>query len=694
MKRQTFLPTIIASTLLFIAISIQQSSAQQKTVYTENPTAAWLFWDDFESGDFSRYTVFNRGGKNGPNQFAPAPGIGLGGSQGMRAEFREADGKDYGTGWLQVYFGVVPEGYFKSVAAKDEYLTEIYARFYFKCDENWDFGGADKLSRITSIQGRDHSQSMIAHLWSGGEGHKYLRLDPASGIDITGGNAQSRRNGAIPMTNSKLISTKYNDFPNLSWNLIRTGERQIDIPFFDKDHVGKWYCIEMRVKLNDPGVSNGIFQVWVDDVLKSSHTNLNWIGKCEVGPGKLNGINAFYLENYCNNGVKGTQVRYFDNLVISREKIGMATLSAPNAFNYWTNSLEAIEKAALGVKQGKSSVLAKSPGGRSVYLVEYGDKQDLKRQTNYNASLYYRDPKVYADRSNAKPVVLIVGGSHGGEIEGMTAVLNLIAALETGKDLRGKTHDWITDLAKKYRLLLIPCLNPDGRARVPHEFNPEEPARTAFYKHGLWLDGTPITWNGGMKVHPILGATSHMGGYFNDDGVNPAADNYFSFMSPENVALFKLLDLESPDLTVILHTGCHKHGKLLEPYYMPGFISKFITEFDDKLLKAFECAGYTYYSLREHLGYAGGATNIHNDIWPPPPLPMEAAVTFACGGMGVVYESREAVIAPDNPFFLENILNCHFILFEQSLLQAREFQQKSLEAAAASEYERSRKRSF
>jgi len=294
---------------------------------TELPTDAWLFHDDFESGDFSRYGAYVKSGKNGPNQFVPWQGIGLGGTQGMRAEFREIDGPQYINGSLHVFFGAVPPrvSEFKSVAVQEEYLTEIYARFYFKCDEKWDFGGADKLCRITSLQGSNYSQAMIAHLWSSGRDGKYLALDPASGIDIFGGKAQTLREGGekYPATDSRLITSKYNDFPNLSW----LGALLMPIPFFDEDHVGQWYCIEMHVKLNDPGKSNGVYEVWVDDVLQVSLTNLNWIGSCEVGPGKFYGINAFYLENYCNGGVKGNQVRYFDNLVISREKIGMATLN-------------------------------------------------------------------------------------------------------------------------------------------------------------------------------------------------------------------------------------------------------------------------------------------------------------------------------------------------------------------------------
>ena len=314
---------------------------RQPSGVMEHPTSAWLFWDDFETGDFNQYGAYTKSGKNGPNQFVPWQGIGLGGSQGMRAEFREIDGRDYTNGSLHVFFGAVPPGSseFKSIAAQGEYLTEVYARFYFKCDERWDFGGADKLCRITSLQGSNYSQAMIAHIWSTGHrdegtrptGH-YLALDPASGVDVLGGNAQTLRAGGAnyPATNKRLLTTRYNDFPNLSW----TGARRMSIPFFDADHVGQWYCIEMHVKLNDPGQSNGIYEVWVDDVLQVSLKSMNWIGDCEVGPGKFYGINAFYLENYCNGGVKGNQARYFDNLVISREKIGMATLTYSDGSRY------------------------------------------------------------------------------------------------------------------------------------------------------------------------------------------------------------------------------------------------------------------------------------------------------------------------------------------------------------------------
>ena len=348
--------------------------------------------------------------------------------------------------------------------------------------------------------------------------------------------------------------------------------------------------------------------------------------------------------------------------------------------DFWVNSIEAIKCASLGVKRG-SSILAQSQGGRDIYLIEYGEKQDFKRKANYNSAAYYRDLSVYADKSGAKPVVLIVGATHGGEIEGITAILNLIAELETGADLRGRTHAWAAGLPDSCRVLIVPCLNPDGRRRVPFDIVPDDPAEAVYYKHGQWLDGSPADYSTGMRVHPVTGSVSHMGGYYNDAGINLYADNYFAPMSVENKALFGLIDEEAPDITLLLHTGCHKHGKLLEPYYTPGFVDSCIAELDGRLCDIFEKNGYTYYSLREHTSYSeNGRLSIDRRIFPPPRFPMETAVHFICGGMGMVYESTEAKASPEHQFCLENILNCHFLLFEQAFAYAGIYRQKCLAA--------------
>ncbi|QNK60129.1 cadherin-like beta sandwich domain-containing protein [Paenibacillus sp. PAMC21692] len=266
--------------------------------------ADWLFCDDYEVDRMDQY--FERTSRS---QFYRTSDVGLSGSSGMKAEFRQADGAEHDTGAIKVAFGRTPTSYMDPVAAENEDLTEVYFRFYVKHQEGWIGGGGDKLARLSSMQSANWAQSMIAHVWSGNNAGKNLLVaEPARGTDASG----------------TLLSTKWNDWANLYW----FGGQASETPIYDENHVGEWYSVETRVKLNDPGQSNGIFQVWIDDKLQMNRTDLNWIGSYEIGPGKGYGLNWLALENYWNAGTPQDQERYFDNFVISRSKIGLATAEA------------------------------------------------------------------------------------------------------------------------------------------------------------------------------------------------------------------------------------------------------------------------------------------------------------------------------------------------------------------------------
>lgn len=118
-------------------------------------------------------------------------------------------------------------------------------------------------------------------------------LDPASGTDTAG----------------SLVTTRYNDFPNMRW----LGYMLFVTPVFDSAHAGTWHCIETHMKLNDAGVANGLFELWINGQLEARKTNLNWVGSYNAY-----GINVVFLENYSGAGSPTTQERYFDNLVSTR----------------------------------------------------------------------------------------------------------------------------------------------------------------------------------------------------------------------------------------------------------------------------------------------------------------------------------------------------------------------------------------
>lgn len=252
----------------------------------------WIWCDDFEEDRLGAYFEYD----DDEGEFVRVPSVGLNGSAGMRVRFQEGE---VGAGSLKLAFGRTPQEYMAPVDAGTADYREIYWRLYVRHAPDWIGGGGDKLSRATVFAEASWAQAMIAHVWSGGSPANWARLviDSASGTDESG----------------TLRTTKYNDFDNLRW----LGGVLGSTPIFAEDHVGRWYCVEAQVRLNDAGDANGTFRMWIDDALEAERTGLNWLGAYE-----RYGLNAVFLENYWNDGSAADQERYFDNFVVSTERIG------------------------------------------------------------------------------------------------------------------------------------------------------------------------------------------------------------------------------------------------------------------------------------------------------------------------------------------------------------------------------------
>ncbi|MCL2433627.1 MAG: cadherin-like beta sandwich domain-containing protein, partial [Clostridia bacterium] len=286
----------------------------------ENPTEDWIFYDEFNnaastttngSGASDIYFECDAGEER--YNFGWNPEAGLGGAGGMRAVYKNGEP----VGGLKLSFGRSNNDvdYGKSKILPEVDLKEIYVRWYMRSSRNWISGGSnEKLCRFMGMTANGTwAQSFIAHLWSGGNDDTRLCVDPVSGIAADGWTQKT---------------TKYNDFDNFRWLGSRTGPKL----FTTRDAVGEWYCIEMHVKLNDPGVNNGVAQYWIDGVLEACSDNLNFIGDWNPGvdedPTHV-GINRFFLENFMNNHgsffpAGHTQYRDYTNLVLSTKRIGPA----------------------------------------------------------------------------------------------------------------------------------------------------------------------------------------------------------------------------------------------------------------------------------------------------------------------------------------------------------------------------------
>jgi len=250
----------------------------------------WIFCDDFDDDTPLRRKgrYFEHGSDGG--DFIVVDGVGINESQGMRTVFQAGE---VGAGGLKLAFGRVPSSYFDQGIRSTEDFRDIYYRIYLRNQTGWE-GSPAKLSRATVFAGANWSQAMIAHLWSSKD---FLLIDPASGVD----------------ENGQVVTTKYNDFSHLRW----LGNQQGTTPVFATDHADTWVCIEAHVRLNDPGQSNGVQEFWINGHLEAQRTDLNFVDSYTAY-----GINAIFIENYWNAGSPKEQERYFDNFVVSTERIG------------------------------------------------------------------------------------------------------------------------------------------------------------------------------------------------------------------------------------------------------------------------------------------------------------------------------------------------------------------------------------
>jgi hypothetical protein len=258
----------------------------------DSPRTEWIWCDDFESNRLGSYFEYDRAG----GRFQRVSGAGVGGGYAMRATWSPGQ---VSVGSLHLAFGRTPASSIRPVDAGVRDYRGVYWRIYLKNDSGWVGGGGNKLSRAQILANTNWAQAMVAPVWSGTQPGARIRLmlDPASGTDAAG----------------NLRATKYNDESNFRF----LGAASAATPIFAPAAVGRWYCIEARVQLNDPGAANGVFELWIDEVPQASRTGLNWVGTYSA-----HGINTVFLENYWNEGSPRAQARAIDQFVVSTDRIG------------------------------------------------------------------------------------------------------------------------------------------------------------------------------------------------------------------------------------------------------------------------------------------------------------------------------------------------------------------------------------
>jgi len=333
--------------------------------------------------------------------------------------------------------------------------------------------------------------------------------------------------------------------------------------------------------------------------------------------------------------------------------------NANNRPDYWKSRLSDISDAAKTVTRATVSPFAASAGGREILQFTYGEKDDFASTAVYNSACAAKDPTYYAHKDGKKPVVFIVGAVHGCELEGIAGAMNLINIAETGKDLLGNPQNKIYDMVGRVRLLVVPCGNPDGRARFPYDYTLEVPhSESGKYTMGTSKTDVVYQWPFCKGYQPIKEYSNILGAYYNDDGVNAMHGNFFGDMGPETKAILTTCHAEAPDYTILLHSGGDIPTFIQQPWYVHQSCNDRIHTLDLMIEEE---------SLRRGLNHEVQAVTGHADQALPPTFNLNSAIHHACGGVSILYETYSGSHEKPNRFNAEQILDMHNVLFEKTL---------------------------
>ncbi len=252
--------------------------------------------------------------------------------------------------------------------------------------------------------------------------------------------------------------------------------------------------------------------------------------------------------------------------------------NSPHLFtapDFWKSTLDAIEEAAQALKNGTTEVIGHSHGGRPISAFFFGDFEPLHPTTTISSAMASDSSETFYNPSaRTRQSLVIIGSIHGGETEGIATCLDLIHILEHQRDLQGQTYPKLNDLLQKFRLTIIPCLNPDGRIAAGVQHLSGGKIEDIFWvQQGVLKDGTLFRGRKVKEIQPISEEMMlHRGGYYNDAGINLQHDDFFGpEIAPENKAVQSVFRREIPDAFLTMHA----HGgpaAILTPdsYLTPG----------------------------------------------------------------------------------------------------------------------------
>lgn len=307
-------------------------------------------------------------------------------------------------------------------------------------------------------------------------------------------------------------------------------------------------------------------------------------------------------------------------------------------------------------QRGDLSRLCRSAGGRDIWLYTLGRGKPTARTANYSAAMGSSDKRAYfgRQRTGYRQTLLLLCGVHGMETEAVAGAVNLLHILENGRDLRGRRWPTLKKLAAKFRLLLVPLANPDGRARtkIPSLIGLTTNDLT-YYGQGMWKNGDIIGWAGSKRFLPLpLDKVRFSGGYPNDDGVNLMHDvSPAGHHAKETTALLQLVEDQIVDGCLNMHG--HQRGPIILPHAAsaPDPFFEHTLELADRVHDRLKTEGLRPVEVmrgRRGLGYN-----------------LPSAMHFTSGCLSLTFETPQGVL--ENPYTYDELLDIQLLTFEETM---------------------------
>lgn len=295
---------------------------------------------------------------------------------------------------------------------------------------------------------------------------------------------------------------------------------------------------------------------------------------------------------------------------------------------WWRVRPEMISERMKSLKAGRSVILTHTPKGLPVYAAFYGNEDAPPSSGNWASVSSAEQMAFYHTRKDKKQTVILCAGIHGNEVEGTAFLMYLSELLETGCNPLNRDRSRILDLIRQYRLILLPCINMDGRSISPDHLRNAKFLDMEIASRGCWMDGSIIGWPDCKRFFPLpLDKVRYPGGYVNSEGYNIQHDaSAGNIKTEEAKAILQLAEREQPDLFLNLHSGTRK----------PEYLAPSALNYPAHITRSLELRK----TVMNRLAEAGFSKEPPVSEALRNTLDINTQVTFCSGALAITFESQ------------------------------------------------------